>query len=112
MSCQHENTVDAIDTSNRTTRTCSDCKHRFVCLHCNDTHTMTLRDQRVPCTHCPLPCGKCRLRGIGAFCARTPCNCDCHDRRQYGHWNGMCPARKHGLDWKGQKCNLCESETP
>lgn len=22
-------------------------------------------------------------------------------------WNGLCPASKHGLDFKGQACDLC-----
>lgn len=25
-------------------------------------------------------------------------------------WSGMCPANKHGLDYKGQACDLCPSE--
>ena len=24
-------------------------------------------------------------------------------------WNGMCPAGKHGLDYEGQRCDLCPS---
>ena len=24
-------------------------------------------------------------------------------------WNGMCPAGKHGLDFEGQRCDLCPS---
>ena len=24
-------------------------------------------------------------------------------------WNGMCPAAKHGLDFEGQRCDLCSS---
>lgn len=27
-------------------------------------------------------------------------------------WNGMCPAGKHGLDRKGQVCDLCERAQP
>jgi hypothetical protein len=25
-------------------------------------------------------------------------------------WSGMCPAGKHGLDYKGQMCDLCPRE--
>ena len=24
-------------------------------------------------------------------------------------WSGMCPAGKHGLDYEGQRCDLCPS---
>jgi hypothetical protein len=27
-------------------------------------------------------------------------------------WNGLCPAGKHGLDHKGQHCNLCDKPHP
>ncbi len=27
------------------------------------------------------------------------------------HWNGLCPAGKHGLDFEGQRCDLCASTT-
>jgi len=27
--------------------------------------------------------------------------------RQRAEWNGMCPAGKHGLDHRGQMCDLC-----
>jgi hypothetical protein len=53
-----------------------------VCDRCDDTHAMTLGDQRVACTGCPVPCEACRSRGRGvgpgAFCATTPCTCPCH----------------------------------
>lgn len=26
-------------------------------------------------------------------------------------WNGMCPARRHGLDYQGQNCDLCAEDT-
>lgn len=110
MSCKHETTLDSVDVKRRPIRTCSGCGHRMVCLTCNDTHKMTLGDQVVACTACPVPCKECRFRGVGAYCAKTPCMCKCHDRDWYGYWNGMCPARKHGLDWKGQRCDLCAYE--
>jgi hypothetical protein len=25
-------------------------------------------------------------------------------------WNGLCPAGKHGLDFEGQRCDLCAAE--
>ena len=25
-------------------------------------------------------------------------------------WNGMCPAGKHGLDFEGQDCDVCQHE--
>lgn len=59
-----------------------------TCSTCNDTHVMELsyRDAmgaRVPCTRCPTPCEACRGRtpgcGPSAYCATTPCACDCHD---------------------------------
>lgn len=29
------------------------------------------------------------------------------------NWSGVCPARKHGLDFEGQRCDLCpREETP
>lgn len=52
------------------------------------------------------------MRGVGAYCARTPCQCDCHDKKHYGYWNGMCLARKHGLDYEGQPCDMCEKGDP
>lgn len=50
----------------------------MICEVCSDTHIMTLRDQSVPCTRCPVPCQECRAHGTGAFCRYTPCKCDCH----------------------------------
>ena len=29
--------------------------------------------------------------------------------RQAPKWSGMCPAGKHGLDYEGQRCDLCPS---
>jgi hypothetical protein len=112
--CKHETYLDSLDVARRPIRTCSSCGHRFVCLACNDTHLMWLAslERDVPCTHCPVPCHQCRLRGIGAYCAKTPCVCSCHDKKHYGYWNGMCPARKHGLDYKGQRCDQCEKGDP
>jgi len=57
---------------------------RAVCATCLDTHTMTLRDRQVPCTFCPTPCEACRAGGNGAYCAKTPCACDCHVGRTRG----------------------------
>jgi hypothetical protein len=49
---------------------------RPVCKTCGDTHTMRLgEDREVPCTRCPVPCERCRS---GAYCATTPCACECH----------------------------------
>jgi hypothetical protein len=48
------------------------------CTHCGDTHTMQLEDSSVMCTWCPVPCQNCRAGGFGAYCAETPCLCDCH----------------------------------
>lgn len=111
--CTHEKVLDSVDVKQRPIRTCSSCGHRFVCLVCNDSHTMWLErlERHVPCTHCPVPCKNCRFKKIGAYCAHTPCSCTCHESKHYGYWNGMCPARKHGLDYKGQTCNLCPIES-
>jgi hypothetical protein len=54
-----------------------------ICSTCKDTHRMTLtrdghEDQIVMCTHCPVPCQRCRENGTGPFCGTTPCTCDCH----------------------------------
>jgi hypothetical protein len=48
-----------------------------VCDACDDTHAMwsAKLERTVPCTRCPTPCEAC---GAGAYCAATPCDCDCH----------------------------------
>jgi hypothetical protein len=58
---------------------------REVCQKCHDSHQVwSLEHERfVMCTSCPTPCEKCRSRPIGggpggAYCAETPCSCDCH----------------------------------
>lgn len=52
-----------------------------VCDTCGDTHRMHMEDRGdFPCTHCPTPCQACRVGGIGAYCATTPCGCGCHAR--------------------------------
>lgn len=50
----------------------------ITCSTCNDTHRMTLRDQVVACTRCPLPCRACAGTAGSAFCRNTPCPCGCH----------------------------------
>ena len=47
-----------------------------VCSTCSDTHTMPATG--FMCTHCPLPCMKCRGQACNAYCASTPCTCACH----------------------------------
>lgn len=54
-------------------------KRRPVCAACKDTHRMELEDRTVPCTKCPTPCDACRGK-LSAYCATTPCTCDCHRR--------------------------------
>ena len=49
-----------------------------VCTTCNDTHMMMAQGRPQLCTHCPVPCQKCRKGGNGAYCEHTPCNCSCH----------------------------------
>lgn len=51
-----------------------------TCSHCNDTHQMQLGERKVMCTHCPVPCGDCRMSGglPGAYCNENPCRCSCH----------------------------------
>lgn len=51
-----------------------------ICETCNDTHRMMMADDHLwPCTRCPMPCGKCRGGdSAAAYCARTPCGCECH----------------------------------
>lgn len=51
-----------------------------TCSTCNDTHSMTQGDRDVMCTRCPVPCGLCRSKPQGAYCATTPCTCPCHAR--------------------------------
>lgn len=53
-----------------------------VCSTCNDTHLMPYGEDRVMCTRCPVPCQECRAGGTGAFCGKTPCECQCHDPRR------------------------------
>lgn len=55
-------------------------KKKYTCETCKDTHMMTLGDREVMCTHCPVPCQKCRAGGNGAYCASTPCACTCHTK--------------------------------
>jgi len=56
---------------------------KFVCCDvCRDTHLMLLDGHKVPCTACPTPCEKCRKGGYGAFCAETPCSCECHEKAE------------------------------
>ena len=49
-----------------------------VCSRCDDTHRMDMNGTTFMCTHCPLPCQKCRQGGTGAYCESTPCSCVCH----------------------------------
>jgi hypothetical protein len=76
-----------------------------LCSTCNDTHRMTLhgpmgdgaRDREVPCTACPIPCDACR-GSFSAFCAVTPCSCECHTRdRVFGPYVER-RARGEGLE--------------
>ncbi len=60
-------------------------KFPTTCEICQDTHRMTVGDRSAMCTHCPIPCQRCRSGGIGAFCATTPCMCECHLK---GHLGG------------------------
>lgn len=41
-------------------------------------------ERQVPCTRCPLPCDRCRRNGTGAYCADTPCACECHGEASVG----------------------------
>lgn len=36
-----------------------------------------LQEEKVMCTHCPVPCSACR-GGNSGYCASTPCACPCH----------------------------------
>ncbi len=51
-----------------------------VCKVCNDTYIMHFEESGKDrmCTHCPVPCQKCRRGGNGPYCENTPCSCDCH----------------------------------
>lgn len=57
-----------------------------VCKVCFDTHMMDLGEERGTgmCTHCPIPCQKCRAGGNGPYCASTPCSCACHPKPAHG----------------------------
>lgn len=102
-----------------------------VCKVCNDTHRMTLGDTEVPCTSCPTPCGKCACSdGRGAYCATTPCGCDCHrppekfgisrdsmalpatlvDDQYQVDWDDaemVCEECCNGVDENGEPCAAC-----
>lgn len=60
-----------------------------VCSTCKDTHRMEFGDQKVMCTHCPSPCEKCRKNGNGAFCEKTPCDCQCHKKSKKAKQEGV-----------------------
>ncbi len=64
-----------------------------VCSTCSDTHSMSLGDRTVLCTHCPTPCQSCREGGNGAFCATTPCACDCHQTARHRAHAADCLAQ-------------------
>jgi len=50
-----------------------------VCKTCSDSHIMN--EKGWMCTRCPVPCHKCSTKpGYGPFCAKTPCECSCHQR--------------------------------
>jgi DnaJ-class molecular chaperone len=52
-----------------------------VCDACNDTHMMPMIDRGdVMCVRCPVPCSECRGKPQGAYCAKTPCDCPCHNK--------------------------------
>ena len=54
-----------------------------VCATCDDTHRMWAQraESMMSCTRCPLPCRACAINeGRGAFCAITPCSCECHSK--------------------------------
>ena len=52
----------------------------MICRTCNDSHGMwsSALERYVPCTRCPTPCAGCAYKRTGAYCAETPCMCDCH----------------------------------
>jgi hypothetical protein len=55
-----------------------------ICGVCMDTHQIPNRtdDGTWACTSCPSPCRSCASDGgRGAFCATTPCACECHKGR-------------------------------
>ncbi len=80
---------------------------REVCSMCHDKHRVFVRsdsDTRIVlCTHCPKPCEKCRQRGSGAYCEKTPCVCPCHYCQTCGRWRGL---REHEgecpFEWSGR----------
>jgi|SRR5688500_5871788 len=54
-----------------------------VCSTCGDTHRVAYGedDGMWPCTWCPTPCRECACdAGRGAYCATTPCSCQCHGK--------------------------------
>ncbi len=53
-----------------------------ICKRCNDTHIMISNEdgRNFMCTHCPVPCQKCRVNGNGPYCQHTPCDCECHKK--------------------------------
>lgn len=53
-----------------------------ACSSCNDAHWVDIEGYgREMCTRCPLPCDRCRGH-LSAYCKQTPCDCDCHTRKE------------------------------
>lgn len=75
--CEPSRTADQQDANIKT-----DPK-KPVCKYCNDTHWVhSVIGGTVLCQYCPVPCQKCREGGNGPFCAKTPCDCECHAKKE------------------------------
>lgn len=57
-------------------------RREAVCKACDDTHQVVGIDATYMCTACPAPCIRCRASWASAYCAETPCGCDCHEKRK------------------------------
>lgn len=75
--------------------TTTEAATKVVCGLCNDTHEVfsAQLEREVMCTSCPTPCRKCaNHEGRGAYCSKTPCDCDCGHHGFYSRGNSPIPV--------------------
>jgi len=94
---------------------------QFTCEKCHDTHVIKCWDQDIMCTHCPVPCQKCRAGGNGPYCEHTPCDCSCHKKDKTvkvdtPRWAVVywCTSRNNAREVKGyldSQCPNCDGSS-